>query len=79
MILILWNRYDRDFLLQFMSICRDRPDVLSPLDAIGLEPCGGSGCYGHTPAIPLPSSRAASIDLGIRVPNPFSRGNFVTP
>ncbi|KAJ7120686.1 eukaryotic translation initiation factor 4G1, eIF4E-binding domain-containing protein [Mycena crocata] len=29
-------RYDRDFLLQFMSICKDKPDMLPPLDAIGL-------------------------------------------
>ncbi|KZT72244.1 eukaryotic initiation factor 4f subunit eIF4g, eIF4e-binding domain-containing protein [Daedalea quercina L-15889] len=31
-------RYDRDFLMQFMKICKDKPDNLPPLDAIGLEP-----------------------------------------
>ncbi|KAK0454504.1 eukaryotic translation initiation factor 4G1, eIF4E-binding domain-containing protein, partial [Armillaria borealis] len=31
-------RYDRDFLLQFMSICKEKPDSLPALDAIGLEP-----------------------------------------
>ncbi|EGO00818.1 hypothetical protein SERLA73DRAFT_50472, partial [Serpula lacrymans var. lacrymans S7.3] len=31
-------RYDRDFLLQFMSLCREKPDMLPPLDAIGIEP-----------------------------------------
>lgn len=31
-------RYDRDFLLQFMSFCKEKPDSLPPLDAIGLEP-----------------------------------------
>ncbi|KZP10393.1 hypothetical protein FIBSPDRAFT_938086 [Athelia psychrophila] len=31
-------KYDRDFLLQFMSICKEKPDQLPPLDAIGLEP-----------------------------------------
>lgn len=30
-------RYDRDFLLQFMSICKEKPDNLPALDAIGLE------------------------------------------
>ncbi|KAI0308591.1 eukaryotic translation initiation factor 4G1, eIF4E-binding domain-containing protein, partial [Amylostereum chailletii] len=30
--------YDRYFLLQFMSICKEKPDNLVPLDAIGLEP-----------------------------------------
>lgn len=56
-------RYDRDFLLQFMSICKEKPDSLPPLDAIGLEPTdastfglsrGGSGRHrinsGATPA-----------------------------
>ncbi|TFY58489.1 hypothetical protein EVJ58_g6388 [Rhodofomes roseus] len=31
-------RYDRDFLMQFMKICKDKPDNLLRLDAIGLEP-----------------------------------------
>ncbi|KAG8745160.1 hypothetical protein FRC10_008613 [Ceratobasidium sp. 414] len=31
-------RYDRDFLLQFMNVCKEKPDSLPPLDAIGLEP-----------------------------------------
>ncbi|KAG8752329.1 hypothetical protein FRC12_012028 [Ceratobasidium sp. 428] len=31
-------RYDRDRLLQFMSVCKKKPDSLPPLDAIGLEP-----------------------------------------
>ncbi|EPT00387.1 hypothetical protein FOMPIDRAFT_1146531 [Fomitopsis schrenkii] len=31
-------RYDREFLMQFMKICKDKPDNLPPLDAIGLEP-----------------------------------------
>ncbi|KAL0578928.1 hypothetical protein V5O48_003076 [Marasmius crinis-equi] len=35
-------RYDRDFLLQFMSICKEKPDMLPPLDAIGLKPAGNS-------------------------------------
>ena len=30
--------YDRDFLLQFTAICKEKPDSLPPLDAIGLEP-----------------------------------------
>ncbi|KAL0565162.1 hypothetical protein V5O48_016868 [Marasmius crinis-equi] len=31
-------RYDRDFLLQFMSVCKDKPTTLPPLDTLGLEP-----------------------------------------
>ncbi|KAJ7350760.1 hypothetical protein DFH08DRAFT_695670, partial [Mycena albidolilacea] len=30
--------YDRDFLLQFMSICTEKPDRLPPLDDIGIGP-----------------------------------------
>ncbi|KAH9976149.1 eukaryotic translation initiation factor 4G1, eIF4E-binding domain-containing protein, partial [Lactifluus volemus] len=30
-------RYDRDFLLQFMNICKEKPDNLLPLENIGLE------------------------------------------
>ncbi|KAF8339398.1 ARM repeat-containing protein [Amanita rubescens] len=31
-------RYDRDFLLQFMLVCKEKPDSLPPLKALGLEP-----------------------------------------
>ncbi|KAG9120062.1 hypothetical protein FRC07_004602 [Ceratobasidium sp. 392] len=31
-------RYDRDFLLQFMNVCKRRPVSLPPLDILGLEP-----------------------------------------
>ncbi|PIL33544.1 hypothetical protein GSI_04167 [Ganoderma sinense ZZ0214-1] len=30
--------YDRDFLLQFMPVCKDKPDDLRPLDEIGIAP-----------------------------------------
>jgi Eukaryotic translation initiation factor 4G1 len=30
--------YDRDFLMQFISICKEKPDMLPPLDAVGLKP-----------------------------------------
>lgn len=73
-------RYDREFLLQFMSFCKEKPDNLPPLEAIGLEPVdqshpivrGGSG-RGHrvSGAMGPPSSnvsRQASIGLGFNVP-----------
>ncbi|KAL0571793.1 hypothetical protein V5O48_010167 [Marasmius crinis-equi] len=82
-------RYDRDFLLQFMSICKEKPDMLPPLDAIGLEPAdnssfglsrGGSGRHrinsGATP------SRQPSLGLGFGKSGPGSSfsgmGNFAT-
>ncbi|KAG9120183.1 hypothetical protein FRC07_004418, partial [Ceratobasidium sp. 392] len=38
-------RYDRDFLLQFMNVCKEKPDSLPPLDAIGLEPGEQGAAY----------------------------------
>lgn len=40
-------RYDRDFLMQFMSICRERPEQLPSLEAIGMSDSDGSV---YTPA-----------------------------
>ena len=63
-------RYDCTFPLQLMSVCKERPAILSPpLDAIGLEPVdhthamsrGGSGH--RRPSSALPPSRQASIGL----------------
>ncbi|WWD17169.1 hypothetical protein CI109_101607 [Kwoniella shandongensis] len=36
-------RYDRDFLMQFMGFCRDKPESLPPLEEIGLEADASSG------------------------------------
>ncbi|WVW84052.1 hypothetical protein I302_106080 [Kwoniella bestiolae CBS 10118] len=36
-------RYDRDFLMQFMGVCREKPDSLPPLEEIGLEADASSG------------------------------------
>ncbi|TBU42561.1 hypothetical protein BD309DRAFT_991589 [Dichomitus squalens] len=85
-------RYDRDFLLQFMAVCKEKPDSLPPLDAIGLEPVdqsfaltrGGShGRRSSSTAMP-PPSRQASVGLGISgfnkpSVNPFTMGQFSTP
>ncbi|KAF7971534.1 hypothetical protein HWV62_20840 [Athelia sp. TMB] len=87
-------KYDRDFLLQFMSICKEKPDQLLPLDAIGLEPVdqqfsmsrGGSGRHRTTSMMGPPGLRSSSIGLGIgnfgKPGTPggsgFSIGNFAT-
>jgi len=86
-------RYDRDFLLQFMSLCKEKPATLPPLDAIGLEPVdhsslgmtrGGSGRH-RTSSGAIPPSRQASIGLGFSpstlgkgANNSFPMGNFGT-
>lgn len=67
------RRYDRDFLLQFMNVCKEKPDNLPPLDVIGLEPTdtshtmsrGGSGRNRATSNMSMPPNpRSASIGLG---------------
>ncbi|KZP27943.1 hypothetical protein FIBSPDRAFT_927902 [Athelia psychrophila] len=84
--LIMRSQYDRDILLQFVSICKEKPDQLPPLDAIGLEPIdqfcmsrGGSGRH-RTTSMPM---RAGSIGLGIgnfaKPGGSLSMGNFATP
>ncbi|KAH9912525.1 eukaryotic translation initiation factor 4G1, eIF4E-binding domain-containing protein, partial [Fomitopsis serialis] len=45
-------RYDRDFLVQFMKICKDKPDNLPPLDAIGLEPSEQGALLSAAPRFP---------------------------
>jgi translation initiation factor 4G len=77
-----------------MSICKEKPDMLPPLDAIGIEPSdqthypmsrGGSGSRRSTSSMVPAGTRQASIGLGIgsfgksNAPNPFSMGNFATP
>ncbi|WWC70114.1 uncharacterized protein I206_104061 [Kwoniella pini CBS 10737] len=40
-------RYDRDFLMQFMGVCREKPESLPPLEEIGLEADASSGFGGR--------------------------------
>ncbi|RPD57735.1 hypothetical protein L227DRAFT_551661 [Lentinus tigrinus ALCF2SS1-6] len=85
-------RYDRDFLLQFMAVCKEKPDSLPPLDAIGLEPVdqsfamtrGGSHGRRSSSSTMPPPSRQGSVGLGISgfnkpAVNPFTMGQFSTP
>ncbi|KAI6029329.1 hypothetical protein BKA83DRAFT_4217320 [Pisolithus microcarpus] len=88
-------RYDRDFLLQFMAVCKEKPPNLPPLDILGIEPVeqsafglsrGGSGRH-RQPSAPMSATgaRSASIGLGIGPfkpgppPGPFAMGQFGTP
>ncbi|KAG8949387.1 hypothetical protein FRC04_008622 [Tulasnella sp. 424] len=72
-------KYDRDFLLQFMQVCKDKPDNLSSLDALGIErgapgddnggPSFGSGGRAQgrrmTSMGPPGPSRSASLNMGL--------------
>ena len=68
-------RYDREFLLQFMQVCKEKPPQLPPLDILGLEPVsqesyamtrGGSGRHRQASAgVPASGSRSASVGLGV--------------
>ncbi|CCM03917.1 uncharacterized protein FIBRA_06068 [Fibroporia radiculosa] len=85
-------RYDRDFLMQFMAICKEKPESLPPLDAIGLEPVdqpfpmsrGGSGRRASAAMPPPASTSRSGVGLGISGfnkpgSNPFQMGQFATP
>jgi translation initiation factor 4G len=73
--------------MQFMSICKEKPDMLPPLDAIGLEPVdpsnfsmqrGGSGRRASTMSRP-DMNRQPSVGLGINAPfNRPTMGQFGT-
>ncbi|KAF9222487.1 hypothetical protein BS17DRAFT_708821 [Gyrodon lividus] len=68
-------RYDRDFLMQFMQICKEKPPNLPPLDILGIEPVdqtsigmtrGGSGRHRQPSGTMTPSTaRQNSVGLGI--------------
>ncbi|KAG1856929.1 hypothetical protein C8R48DRAFT_755948 [Suillus tomentosus] len=88
-------RYDRDFLMQFMHICKEKPPTLPALDVLGIEPVdqasfpmarGGSGRHRNASgAMPVSANRQASVGLGIggfqkpSVPSGFQMGNFQSP
>jgi translation initiation factor 4G len=85
-------RYDRDFLMQFMDICKEKPLTLSPLDVLGIAPIDPSSCAmvrgGHgrhrnpSTAMAPTANRQSSVGLGIcgfqrpSDESPFQMGNF---
>ncbi|KAF7315064.1 MI domain-containing protein [Mycena indigotica] len=84
-------RYDRDFLLQFMLICKEKPDNLPPLDAIGIGPAdqaamtrtssrGGTHRPGRTSSMSGPSggNTTPGFPFPGKGPAPFggSMGHF---
>ncbi|KAI9568879.1 armadillo-type protein [Boletus coccyginus] len=67
-------RYDRDFLMQFMVLCKEKPPNLPPLDILGIEPVdqstfsmtrGGSGRHRQPSSAMTPTARQSSVGLGI--------------
>lgn len=57
-------RYDREFLMQFMEVCRERPERLPPLEEIGLEADTSSG-FGRRPNGRGSSNGAPGRGLGL--------------
>lgn len=80
--LIAYFRYDRDFLMQFMKVCKEKPDDMPSLDAIGLEPSEQQGQFGNQRRRPpmgsAPASARNSIGLGLNGPGgaPFGGKSF---
>ncbi|ODN94166.1 hypothetical protein L198_05017 [Cryptococcus wingfieldii CBS 7118] len=84
-------RYDRGFLMQFMNVCREKPESLPPLEDLGLDVDGASGFGGRggssrgSRSSMGPSSRvpggAGATGLGVTgarssYPNSFGTGQF---
>jgi translation initiation factor 4G len=72
-------RYERDFLMQFQKICKDKPDSLPPLEEIGLEADSGSGFGTRRP--PRPSNgpnRSMSGGMGLMGGRNPAMGAFST-
>ncbi|KAF7342433.1 Fatty acid synthase [Mycena venus] len=84
-------RYDREFLLQFMSICKEKPDMLPPLDAIGIGPVDqhsmactnsrrGTHRPGRTPSVSGTSSGSNTVGFpgfGAKIAPSGGMSNFV--
>ncbi|OJA08524.1 hypothetical protein AZE42_02444, partial [Rhizopogon vesiculosus] len=76
-------RYDRDFLMQFIHICKEKPPTLPPLDylSIGTHDVVRGRHRNVSSAVP-PSASRQSVGLGITgsqklsAPNSFQMGNF---
>ncbi|PVG02533.1 hypothetical protein CPB86DRAFT_587203 [Serendipita vermifera] len=75
-------RYDRDFLMQFMKVCKEKPDDMPALDAIGLEPSEQQGSFGGRRGRPQMAGSATSsrnsMGLGLTGPGgvPFGGKSF---
>ncbi|PBK74051.1 ARM repeat-containing protein [Armillaria solidipes] len=71
--------YDRGFLLQFMPVCKEKPESLPALDAIGLEPSdkinypkkSGRNSQGSSA---VPPQRQNSTSLGFNPGSSFGTG-----
>ncbi|KAG9054712.1 hypothetical protein FS842_004360 [Serendipita sp. 407] len=72
-------RYDRDFLMQFMKVCKEKPDDMPSLDAIGLEPSEQQGNFRNPRGRPstqggTPSRNSAGLGLTGQGGIPFGGG-----
>ncbi|KAG1835923.1 ARM repeat-containing protein [Suillus subalutaceus] len=85
-------RYDHDFLMQFMHICKEKPPTLPALDVLGIEPVdqvsfpmarGGSGRRSVSGAMPVSANRQGSAGLGIggfqKPPSGYQMGDPLPP
>jgi len=78
--LCFFGSYDRDFLLQFMNICKEKPYYLPPLDALGMEPRniasqGNTGRNGTLKQGDVDKSDCAAVvgNVGLTAPNSTMR------
>ncbi|KAG8736391.1 hypothetical protein FRC10_009339 [Ceratobasidium sp. 414] len=79
--------YDRDFLLQFMNVCKGEPDWITRPDALGLEPHDpgetssnlGGRRRGRTPKIQRQEPTRPGIGNQLSSKKGFSMGSFQAP
>ena len=71
-------RYDREFLMQFMGVCKEKPESLPPLEEIGLEADSSSGFGGSRGNRSRPSMGAGrgSTPSGMGMGNIGGRPSF---
>lgn len=73
-------RYDRDFLLQFMGIYKERPTDLPPLATIGMDSSQASGSrssmYRKTSGMGPPAAPGRSGSVGLGLGGGFGKGGM---
>lgn len=71
-------RYDREFLLQFMDVCKEKPEQLPSLEAIGMTDEGPGGSAGGVP-IPRSASYGGKSRTGSVPSTPMAARGGVPP
>ena len=72
-------RYDRDFLMQFMEVCKEKPEQLPSLEAIGMTDEGPPSAPGGGVPIPRSASYGGKVRVGSVPSTPLGPRGTVPP